>query len=229
MFRLRFDDGWSQISLKCEIATYALLERSIINVQAQSLQADRTDGNAVRHIDIPCQRMINIFIIIHIHILGAVRFYYFIINIIFLVNMNWYKWIIKDIDCKDIDNVVHFENVHFGTFWYLFLLIGRIYQTSRGLQQSPDYLQDGGLHAQATLCRSMSNKTTTMPPSSYRQSFANYQNCTIVQSHLPHSNYGTYVSLAPKILIFPVFVQVRSVSVYLPSFLCNPYPMVYLI
>ncbi|XP_026068071.1 regulator of G-protein signaling 3 isoform X2 [Carassius auratus] len=92
--------------------------------------------------------------------------------------------------------------------------LGRIYQTSRGVQQSPDYLQNGGLQAQATLCRSMNSKTTTVPPSSYRQSFANYQNCTIVQSHLPHSNYGTYVSLAPKILIFPVFVQ--------PLDLCSP-------
>lgn len=92
--------------------------------------------------------------------------------------------------------------------------IGRIYQThpNRGLQQSPGYLQDGALQAQATLCRTISSKTTTLPPSSYRQSYANYQNCTIVQSHLPHSNYGTYVSLAPKILIFPVFVQVHSKS-----------------
>ncbi|XP_019735155.1 regulator of G-protein signaling 3a [Hippocampus comes] len=36
--------------------------------------------------------------------------------------------------------------------------------------------------------------------------FANYQNCTIVRSHVPHGNYG-YVSVAPKILIFPIFVQ----------------------
>nr|XP_061800078.1 regulator of G-protein signaling 3-like [Nerophis lumbriciformis] len=35
---------------------------------------------------------------------------------------------------------------------------------------------------------------------------ANYQNCTIVRSHVPHGNYG-YVSVAPKILIFPIFVQ----------------------
>ncbi|XP_056602025.1 regulator of G-protein signaling 3-like isoform X2 [Triplophysa dalaica] len=94
--------------------------------------------------------------------------------------------------------------------------LGRIYQThtNRGPQQSPGYLQDGALPPQATLCRTLSSKPTTMPPSSYRQSYANYQNCTIVQSHLPHSNYGTYVSLAPKILIFPVFVQ--------PLDLCSP-------
>ncbi|XP_047426232.1 regulator of G-protein signaling 3a isoform X2 [Mugil cephalus] len=36
--------------------------------------------------------------------------------------------------------------------------------------------------------------------------FANYQNCTIVRSHTPHANYG-YVKVAPKILIFPIFVQ----------------------
>lgn len=39
--------------------------------------------------------------------------------------------------------------------------------------------------------------------------FANYQNCTIVRSHTPHANYG-YVKVAPKILIFPIFVQVSQ-------------------
>ncbi|KAM9447018.1 regulator of G-protein signaling 3 isoform 2-T2 [Clarias gariepinus] len=94
--------------------------------------------------------------------------------------------------------------------------LGRIYQThsSRGIQQSTAYLQDTGVETRATLRRSLNSKTATIPPSSYRQSFANYQNCTLVQSHLPHSSYGTYVSLAPKILIFPVFVQ--------PLDLCSP-------
>uniref|UniRef100_A0A4W4G9U5 Uncharacterized protein n=1 Tax=Electrophorus electricus TaxID=8005 RepID=A0A4W4G9U5_ELEEL len=46
-------------------------------------------------------------------------------------------------------------------------------------------------------------------------SFSNYQNCTIVRSHMPsNTNYGTYVKVAPKILIFPIFVQ--------PLDLCNP-------
>uniref|UniRef100_A0A672NZG3 Regulator of G-protein signaling 3-like n=1 Tax=Sinocyclocheilus grahami TaxID=75366 RepID=A0A672NZG3_SINGR len=44
--------------------------------------------------------------------------------------------------------------------------------------------------------------------------FANYQNCTIVRSHVPQSNYGTYVKMIPKILIFPIFVQ--------PVDLCSP-------
>ncbi|XP_030647633.1 regulator of G-protein signaling 3 [Chanos chanos] len=101
--------------------------------------------------------------------------------------------------------------------------LGRIYQThpTRGLQQGSGFIQDEGLQARATLRRSMNSKTTTIPPpAAYRRSFANYQNCTIVQSHLPHSNYGTYVTLAPKILIFPVHVQ--------PLDMCSPERMLLL-
>lgn len=66
------------------------------------------------------------------------------------------------------------------------------------------------------LRRSNNSKTSKAPPASsnaasYQQqnaNFANYQNCTIVRSHAPHANYG-YVKLAPKILIFPIFVQVH--------------------
>lgn len=36
----------------------------------------------------------------------------------------------------------------------------------------------------------------------------NYQNCSVMRPHPPHSSYGTYVTLAPKVLVFPVFVQV---------------------
>ncbi|XP_074779734.1 regulator of G-protein signaling 3 isoform X1 [Athene noctua] len=46
------------------------------------------------------------------------------------------------------------------------------------------------------------------------KSYGNYQNYTIVRPHVPHSSYGTYVTLAPKVLVFPVFVQ--------PLDLCNP-------
>uniref|UniRef100_A0A3Q0SSG9 PDZ domain-containing protein n=1 Tax=Amphilophus citrinellus TaxID=61819 RepID=A0A3Q0SSG9_AMPCI len=66
------------------------------------------------------------------------------------------------------------------------------------------------------LRRSNNSKISKAPPAStnagvanYQQqnaNFANYQNCTIVRSHAPHANYG-YVKLAPKILIFPIFVQ----------------------
>uniref|UniRef100_A0A7N8WN44 Uncharacterized protein n=1 Tax=Mastacembelus armatus TaxID=205130 RepID=A0A7N8WN44_9TELE len=56
----------------------------------------------------------------------------------------------------------------------------------------------------------LSTSCSSAPPSNY----GNYQNCTIVQSHLPCPAYGTYVSLAPKTLIFPIFVQ--------PLDLCSP-------
>ncbi|XP_061585593.1 regulator of G-protein signaling 3-like [Cololabis saira] len=55
--------------------------------------------------------------------------------------------------------------------------------------------------------------TSTLPPPPSKPSsltppnYGDYQNCTIVQSHLPHSGYGTYMTLAPKTLIFPIFVQ----------------------
>ncbi|KAK1876191.1 Regulator of G-protein signaling 3 [Dissostichus eleginoides] len=60
--------------------------------------------------------------------------------------------------------------------------------------------------------------TCTLPPptstsSNHPGSYGNYQNCTIVQSHVPCS-YGPYSSPAPKTLIFPVFVQ--------PLDLCSP-------
>ncbi|KAM4876979.1 regulator of G-protein signaling 3 isoform 2-T3 [Thomomys bottae] len=42
----------------------------------------------------------------------------------------------------------------------------------------------------------------------------NYQDCSVLRPHVPHSSYGTYVTLAPKVLVFPVFVQ--------PLDLCNP-------
>uniref|UniRef100_A0A4W5PL01 Regulator of G protein signaling 3b n=2 Tax=Hucho hucho TaxID=62062 RepID=A0A4W5PL01_9TELE len=91
--------------------------------------------------------------------------------------------------------------------------LGKIYQThpSGGLQQGNGFLRDtaGGLQATGLSSqRSIIGKTATMlSPSGYQPSYGNYQNCTIVQSHLPYSNYGTYVTLAPKTLIFPVFVQ----------------------
>ncbi|XP_068166373.1 regulator of G-protein signaling 3 isoform X2 [Antennarius striatus] len=94
--------------------------------------------------------------------------------------------------------------------------IGRLYQThpSRGHNLLQD-LRPGSPplpfpgHT-ATLPPHTSTSSSSAPPSNY----GNYQNCTIVQSHLPCSSYGTYVSLAPKTLIFPIFVQ--------PLDLCSP-------
>ncbi|KAM8760934.1 regulator of G-protein signaling 3-like isoform 1-T1 [Acanthopagrus schlegelii] len=96
--------------------------------------------------------------------------------------------------------------------------IGRLYQThpSRGQNLLHDPRSSSSQQP-------FSGHTSTLPPppststsssSAPPSSFGNYQNCTIVQSHLPCSSYGTYVSLAPKTLIFPIFVQ--------PLDLCSP-------
>ncbi|XP_019963093.2 regulator of G-protein signaling 3-like isoform X1 [Paralichthys olivaceus] len=64
------------------------------------------------------------------------------------------------------------------------------------------------------------SRTATLPPplssssSATLRNYGNYQNCTIVQSHLPCSAYESYMTLAPKTLIFPIFVQ--------PLDLCSP-------
>ncbi|KAM9820475.1 regulator of G-protein signaling 3a isoform 3-T3 [Neosynchiropus ocellatus] len=60
----------------------------------------------------------------------------------------------------------------------------------------------------AKTTKTTSTATTSAAPNYQQQNanFANYQNCTIVRSHTPHANYG-YVKVAPKILIFPIFVQ----------------------
>ncbi|CAL8248075.1 unnamed protein product [Merluccius merluccius] len=97
--------------------------------------------------------------------------------------------------------------------------IGRLYQThpSRGLhQQEPHFHQQPPMEWTGG---GRSFKTATLPPPSSSTSlvlspapvlpgcYSNYQNCTMVQSHLPCSSYGNYGTLAPKTLIFPVFVQ----------------------
>ncbi|XP_056875888.1 regulator of G-protein signaling 3a isoform X3 [Takifugu flavidus] len=75
----------------------------------------------------------------------------------------------------------------------------------------------GGLSSRAGFLRRSNNTKTSKAASTsghaatpnYAQqnaNFANYQNCTIVRSHTSHGNYG-YVKVAPKILIFPIFVQ----------------------
>ncbi|KAK7896023.1 hypothetical protein WMY93_021348 [Mugilogobius chulae] len=73
----------------------------------------------------------------------------------------------------------------------------------------------GGFSSRTGFLRRSNNSKTTKTASTstnsahYQQpssNFANYQNCTIVRSHTPHANYG-YVKVAPKILIFPIFVQ----------------------
>ncbi|XP_059850014.1 regulator of G-protein signaling 3a isoform X2 [Hypanus sabinus] len=46
------------------------------------------------------------------------------------------------------------------------------------------------------------------------RSYGDYRNCTVVRSHTPRASYGPCLPLAPKILVFPLFVQ--------PLDLCSP-------
>ncbi|XP_062845132.1 regulator of G-protein signaling 3a isoform X2 [Trichomycterus rosablanca] len=74
------------------------------------------------------------------------------------------------------------------------------------------------LASRTSFLRRSGHKSRTSSASKFHQqssNFANYQNCTIVRSHASsHANYGAYVKAAPKILIFPIFVQ--------PLDLCSP-------
>ncbi|XP_047236981.1 regulator of G-protein signaling 3-like isoform X4 [Girardinichthys multiradiatus] len=87
--------------------------------------------------------------------------------------------------------------------------IGRLYQTHPSRGQNLLHNTRAGMSQQ-----SITSHTSTLPVSQPRTMAldppgnpGNYQNCTIVQSHLPQSGYGNYTSLPPKTLIFPIFVQ----------------------
>ncbi|CAJ1069353.1 regulator of G-protein signaling 3-like [Xyrichtys novacula] len=98
--------------------------------------------------------------------------------------------------------------------------ISRLYQTHPSRAHGQSLLHDprsgtsrrpyAGCNSTLPPPPTSSTSSVSAPPTSY----GNYQNCTIVQSHLPCSTYGTYVTLAPKTLIFPIFVQ--------PLDLCSP-------
>ncbi|XP_006865757.1 PREDICTED: regulator of G-protein signaling 3 isoform X1 [Chrysochloris asiatica] len=60
----------------------------------------------------------------------------------------------------------------------------------------------------------LGKKSRLMKTVQTMKSHGNYQNCTVMRPRTSHSSYGTYVTLAPKVLVFPVFVQ--------PLDLCNP-------
>lgn len=108
-------------------------------------------------------------------------------------------------------------------FHLLFYSIARLYPTRQAPGSQPQSSSGGassaggggGFSSRAGFLRRSNNSKTAKASSNaaapnYSQqnaNFANYQNCTIVRSHTPHANYG-YVKVAPKILIFPIFVQV---------------------
>lgn len=117
----------------------------------------------------------------------------------------------------------------FHLFHLLFYSAARLYPTRQAPGSQPQSSGGGaysgggpggggGFSSRAGFLRRSNNSKTAKASSTsanaaapnYAQqnaNFANYQNCTIVRSHTSHANYG-YVKVAPKILIFPIFVQV---------------------
>nr|XP_021329723.1 regulator of G-protein signaling 3 isoform X7 [Danio rerio] len=97
-------------------------------------------------------------------------------------------------------------------------LTGQMYpaaQTSVPLPPAASAQSAPGLASRTCfLRRSGNSKSKTQQIYQNTSNFANYQNCTIVRSHVPHANYSTYVKVTPKVLIFPIFVQ--------PVDLCSP-------
>ncbi|XP_031810507.1 regulator of G-protein signaling 3 isoform X7 [Sarcophilus harrisii] len=86
-------------------------------------------------------------------------------------------------------------------------------QLLRPLYQEDSIPEDTGNTSKGKSHIGLGKKSRLMKTVQTVKGCGNYQNCTIMKPHSPHSSYGTYVTLAPKVLVFPVFVQ--------PLDLCN--------
>nr|XP_020821144.1 regulator of G-protein signaling 3 isoform X2 [Phascolarctos cinereus] len=83
----------------------------------------------------------------------------------------------------------------------------------RPLYQEDSIPEDTGNTSKGKSHTGLGKKSRLMKTVQTVKGYGNYQNCTIMKAHSPHSSYGTYVTLAPKVLVFPIFVQ--------PLDLCN--------
>ncbi|XP_056668392.1 regulator of G-protein signaling 3 isoform X3 [Monodelphis domestica] len=86
-------------------------------------------------------------------------------------------------------------------------------QLLRPLYQEESIPEDIGNTSKGKSHTGLGKKSRLMKTVQTMKGYGNYQNCTIMKPHTPHSSYGTYVTLAPKVLVFPVYVQ--------PLDLCN--------
>ncbi|XP_044121007.1 regulator of G-protein signaling 3 isoform X1 [Neovison vison] len=87
-------------------------------------------------------------------------------------------------------------------------------QLLRPVYQEDAIPEESGSPSKGKSYTGLGKKSRLMKTVQTVKGHANYQNCPVMRPHTPHSSYGTYVTLAPKVLVFPVFVQ--------PLDLCNP-------
>ncbi|KAB0351496.1 hypothetical protein FD754_016353 [Muntiacus muntjak] len=87
-------------------------------------------------------------------------------------------------------------------------------QLLRPVYQEDAIPEESGSPSKGKSYTGLGKKCRLMKTVQTMKGHGNYQNCPVLRPHTPHSSYGTYVTLAPKVLVFPVFVQ--------PLDLCNP-------
>ncbi|XP_004677469.1 PREDICTED: regulator of G-protein signaling 3 isoform X1 [Condylura cristata] len=87
-------------------------------------------------------------------------------------------------------------------------------QLLRPVYQEDTIPEESGSPTKGKSYTGLGKKSRLMKTVQTVKGHGNYQNCSVMRPHTPHSSYGTYVTLAPKVLVFPVFVQ--------PLDLCNP-------
>nr|XP_055157654.1 regulator of G-protein signaling 3 isoform X2 [Nyctereutes procyonoides] len=87
-------------------------------------------------------------------------------------------------------------------------------QLLRPVYQEDAIPEESGSPSKGKSYTGLGKKSRLMKTVQTMKGHGNYQNCPVMRPHAPHSSYGTYVTLAPKVLVFPVFVQ--------PLDLCNP-------
>ncbi|XP_021055712.1 regulator of G-protein signaling 3 isoform X1 [Mus pahari] len=87
-------------------------------------------------------------------------------------------------------------------------------QLLRPVYQEDTIPEEPGTTTKGKSYTGLGKKSRLMKTVQTMKGHSNYQDCSVLRPHVPHSSYGTYVTLAPKVLVFPVFVQ--------PLDLCNP-------
>ncbi|XP_047380069.1 regulator of G-protein signaling 3 isoform X2 [Sciurus carolinensis] len=87
-------------------------------------------------------------------------------------------------------------------------------QLLRPVYQEDPIPEESGSPSKGKSYTGLGKKSRLMKTVQTVKGHGNYQDCSVLRPHATHSSYGTYVTLAPKVLVFPIYVQ--------PLDLCNP-------